>query len=266
MGPILFEDLGLKPAKGFDQLSKDKAYELISQEVLPDYDADAIFVVVNRDDGAQKLYQQIQSSPIWQGLKAVKANHVYAIPDQPWLDYSALGSKMALDDAEKNVCEVTRSLSGFFRVARTALYAIKASGRCCTPSDILLRSHTDGGFEIFDKMRLVVIAEIHRQLRPVVVWMKIHRFCRILEPVKLNDPFRADSDILIEEALQRSFVKTERGTNVIYFSHIPFFDDPVDDLINQRDMGILIRKFRPNKTLGMFDHLGFIFLRKNGAL
>ncbi len=101
MGPILFEDLGLKPAKGFDQLSKDKAYELISQEVLPDYDADAIFVVVNRDDGAQKLYQQIQSSPIWQGLKAVKANHVYAIPDQPWFDYSALGSKMALDDAEK---------------------------------------------------------------------------------------------------------------------------------------------------------------------
>ncbi len=66
-----------------------------------DYDADAIFVVVNRDDGAQKLYQQIQSSPIWQGLKAVKANHVYAIPDQPWVDYSALGSKMALDDAEK---------------------------------------------------------------------------------------------------------------------------------------------------------------------
>ncbi|TBL80591.1 iron-hydroxamate ABC transporter substrate-binding protein [Paenibacillus thalictri] len=101
MGPILFEDLGLKPAKGVEKISKDKAFDVISQEVLPDYDADAIFVVVNNEDGAKKLYAQLQNSPIWQGLKAVKAGHVYPIPDQPWLDYSAIGHKMSLDDAEK---------------------------------------------------------------------------------------------------------------------------------------------------------------------
>jgi iron complex transport system substrate-binding protein len=101
MGPILFKDLGLKPAKGVEKISKDKSYDVISQEVLPDYDADAIFIVVNNQDGAQKLYQQLQNSPIWQGLKAVKANHVYLIPDQPWLDYSAMGNKMSLDYAEK---------------------------------------------------------------------------------------------------------------------------------------------------------------------
>jgi iron complex transport system substrate-binding protein len=101
IGPILYEDLGLKPAKGVDKINREKSFEVISQEVLPDYDADAIFIVLNKEDGAQKLYQQLQSSPIWQGLKAVKAHHIYVVPEQPWLDYSALGAKMALDDAEK---------------------------------------------------------------------------------------------------------------------------------------------------------------------
>lgn len=66
-----------------------KELDVISQEVLPDYDADAIFVIVNREDAAEKLFKQIADNPIWQGLKAVKSKNVYMIPDQPWLDYSA---------------------------------------------------------------------------------------------------------------------------------------------------------------------------------
>ncbi|MDN9010481.1 iron-hydroxamate ABC transporter substrate-binding protein [Brevibacillus laterosporus] len=101
MGPLLYDDLGLKPAKGVEKLNKKKAFEVISQEVLPDFDADAIFVIVNNRGGAHKMFEQLQSNPIWKDLKAVKANHVYMIPEQPWLDYSALGAKMALDHAEK---------------------------------------------------------------------------------------------------------------------------------------------------------------------
>jgi iron complex transport system substrate-binding protein len=101
MGPILFEDLGLKPANGIEELESNQPYEVISQEVLPDFDADAIFVVVNSDDDAQTAFKQLQESPIWKGLKAVKGNHVYVIPDQPWLDYSALGNKLAMDDAKE---------------------------------------------------------------------------------------------------------------------------------------------------------------------
>lgn len=98
MGPILFEDLGLKPANGVEKI--DKAYEVISQEVLPDFDADAIFVVVNAGDEAKKVYDQLQANPLWQGLKAVKKNQIYTIKAQPWLDYSAIGNKMAMDEAE----------------------------------------------------------------------------------------------------------------------------------------------------------------------
>ncbi|MGM0876193.1 MAG: ABC transporter substrate-binding protein [Bacillota bacterium] len=101
MGPILFQDLGLKPANGVEDLDTNRPYEVISQEVLPDFDADAIFVVVNRDDEAQTAFKQLEESPIWKGLKAVKSNQVYVIPDQPWLDYSALGNKMAMDHAKE---------------------------------------------------------------------------------------------------------------------------------------------------------------------
>lgn len=101
MGPILFEDLGLKPANGIKELESDQPYEVISQEVLPDFDADAIFVVVNSDDDAQTAFKQLQESLIWKGLKAIKGNHVYVIPDQPWLDYSALGNKLAMDGAKE---------------------------------------------------------------------------------------------------------------------------------------------------------------------
>jgi len=99
MGPILFDDLGFTPASGVEKITS-APYEVISQEVLPDFDADAIFVVVNVEADAKKIYEEMQSSPIWQGLKAVKNGHVYVIGEQPWLDYSSIGNKMALDEAE----------------------------------------------------------------------------------------------------------------------------------------------------------------------
>ncbi|MFD0769173.1 ABC transporter substrate-binding protein [Bacillus sp. CGMCC 1.60114] len=101
MGPILFQDLGLKPANGVEKIDKNQPYQVISQEVLPDFDADAIFVIVNRDDKSQTTFKQLEKTAIWQGLKAVKEKHVYMIPDQPWLDYSALGNKMAMDNAKE---------------------------------------------------------------------------------------------------------------------------------------------------------------------
>lgn len=99
VGPILYSDLGLKPAKGVEKINK--AFDVISQEVLPDFDADAIFMIVNKDGDAEKIFKQLQDNPVWQGLKAVKQNHVYVLEGQPWLDYSSLGHKIALDNAEK---------------------------------------------------------------------------------------------------------------------------------------------------------------------
>ncbi|MEK4730689.1 ABC transporter substrate-binding protein [Paenibacillus sp. FSL L8-0641] len=99
VGPLLYQDLGLKPAKDVEKI--DKAYQVVSQEVLPDYDADAILVIISKGADAQKVYKQLEGNTVWQGLKAVKQGHVYMLDGQPWLDYSAMGHKMALDNAEQ---------------------------------------------------------------------------------------------------------------------------------------------------------------------
>lgn len=100
LGPILFEDLGFKPATGVESIEEN--WENISKEVLPDFDADTIFVLVSSvDEGSEDVYKELQNDPIWQSLKAVKNDQVFLISEQPWLDYSAYGNKLALDNLEE---------------------------------------------------------------------------------------------------------------------------------------------------------------------
>ncbi|MBY0012129.1 ABC transporter substrate-binding protein [Paenibacillus typhae] len=101
LGPIMFEDLKLKMADGVEKIPADEPYQVISKEVLPDYEADAIFVIISTGDVAKSNYEEMTKNPIWQNLKAVKNNHVYILDGQKWLDYSSIGHSMALDDAEQ---------------------------------------------------------------------------------------------------------------------------------------------------------------------
>ncbi|OMF37099.1 iron-hydroxamate ABC transporter substrate-binding protein [Paenibacillus sp. FSL H8-0548] len=100
VGPIMFEDLGLNPAAGVEKIT-DEPFAVISQEVLPDFDADAIFVIISKGNEAQARFDELAKNVVWQNLKAVKNNQVYVLDGQKWLDYSSLGHSMALDDAEK---------------------------------------------------------------------------------------------------------------------------------------------------------------------
>ncbi|MFF2093048.1 ABC transporter substrate-binding protein [Paenibacillus sp. NPDC058174] len=100
LGPIMFEDLKLAPAAGVEKIV-DKPYAVISHEVLPDFDADAIFVIISKGNEAKANFDELAKNPIWQNLKAVKNQHVYVLDGQKWLDYSSIGHFMALEDAEK---------------------------------------------------------------------------------------------------------------------------------------------------------------------
>ncbi|WP_053375359.1 ABC transporter substrate-binding protein [Paenibacillus sp. FJAT-27812] len=100
VGPIMFEDLGLQPAAGVEKIV-DEPYTVISQEVLPDFDADAIFVIISKGTEAKAKFDELEKNIVWQNLKAVKNKHVYVLDGQKWLDYSSIGHSMALDDAEK---------------------------------------------------------------------------------------------------------------------------------------------------------------------
>lgn len=100
VGPIMFEDLGLNPATGVEKIV-DEPYAVISQEVLPDFNADAIFVIISKGNEAKANFEELEKNVVWQNLKAVKNKHVYVLDGQKWLDYSSIGHSMALDDAEK---------------------------------------------------------------------------------------------------------------------------------------------------------------------
>lgn len=101
MGPIMFKDLKLKMADGVEKIPADEPYQVISKEVLPDFNADAIFVIISKGKEAKGNFEELEKNPVWQNLKAVKNHHVYLLDGQKWLDYSALGQSMALDDAEQ---------------------------------------------------------------------------------------------------------------------------------------------------------------------
>jgi iron complex transport system substrate-binding protein len=101
LGPIMFEDLKLKMADGVDKIPSNEPYQVISKEVLPDFDADAIFVIISKGNEAKSNFEEMEKNPVWQNLKAVKNNQVYVLDGQKWLDYSSLGQSMALDDAEQ---------------------------------------------------------------------------------------------------------------------------------------------------------------------
>jgi len=98
MGPILFKDLELEPAIGIAEMGTEEPYQVISKEVIGDYDADLILVVVNSNEEAQKVYEELAASSVWQSLEAVQNDQIFVVSEQPWLDYSALGNSMAMDE------------------------------------------------------------------------------------------------------------------------------------------------------------------------
>ncbi|MFF2907824.1 ABC transporter substrate-binding protein [Paenibacillus sp. NPDC057934] len=101
LGPIMFEDLKLNMANGVEKIPASDPYQVISKEVLPDFDADAIFVIISKGNEAKSNFEELEKNPVWKNLKAVKNNHVYMLDGQKWLDYSSIGQSMALDDAEQ---------------------------------------------------------------------------------------------------------------------------------------------------------------------
>ncbi|WP_163857532.1 iron-hydroxamate ABC transporter substrate-binding protein [Paenibacillus elgii] len=79
-GYNLFATLGLTPP---DKVKKDvfepgKSRD-ISQEVLPEYAADHMFVTVYQEDGGAERAKELMDNSIWKNLPAVKNNRVYLL-------------------------------------------------------------------------------------------------------------------------------------------------------------------------------------------
>ncbi len=94
---ILYKDLGLKEPEMIKN-PQDTAI-LISLEVLPDMNADHLFLLA--DDSNTELTAEFQATSIWKGLTAVQANHVYSVGTTQWIGYyGPLAINLILDDIQ----------------------------------------------------------------------------------------------------------------------------------------------------------------------
>ncbi|RIX60076.1 iron-siderophore ABC transporter substrate-binding protein [Paenibacillus nanensis] len=87
-GDIL-EELGFVRS-GYQQEEAEKGtvvVKLTDKESIPSMDADVFFVFLSdpgNEEAVQKTYEEWTNHPLWQNLKAVKANQVYQIDEVVW--------------------------------------------------------------------------------------------------------------------------------------------------------------------------------------
>lgn len=95
LGATLSQDLGFKPVP---QVELIKKFEVLSMEKLPELNPDYIFLqiglpVAGGDKEAEKQYQELEQSPLWKDLNAVKKNQVYIVPHWVISDYPNIHDK-----------------------------------------------------------------------------------------------------------------------------------------------------------------------------
>lgn len=80
---------------------KEFVFEQISMEKIPEYAGDRIIMLVYdqaaKDAGG--MFHQIEQSPIWKNLDAVKNNRVYYVDVDPWFAYSPIAIEQSLEQA-----------------------------------------------------------------------------------------------------------------------------------------------------------------------
>ena len=81
---------------------------------------------------------------------------------------------------------------------------------------ILRGRSADHPAKIPDEVRLIGVAEVEGEIRPVDRGAGGDPFGRFVEAVALDDLFRADADIFGEQALERPGAETEGGREVLH--------------------------------------------------
>lgn len=100
MRDVLFQDLQLQSPVGVDPTVCNQS---ISLEQLAAFDVDRILLNVCQEPESLDHWQSLQTSSLWQNLKAVRRNCVYMISSDPWREYSAYAIGRMVDDLLKLV-------------------------------------------------------------------------------------------------------------------------------------------------------------------
>ncbi|GAB2718126.1 ABC transporter substrate-binding protein [Paenibacillus thermoaerophilus] len=95
-GYVVHQDLGL----GRSKLVEKENSANITLEILPELDADYIFVINQYGQGTERL-REMTESPVWKSIPAVKQGHVYELNDMHWLGSGLIAYEKMIDDTLK---------------------------------------------------------------------------------------------------------------------------------------------------------------------
>lgn len=70
----------------------------LSEELIADMNGDIIFVIVDKDEDSQKVFEQLQQKPLWNQLKAVQQGQVYPVNLPTWRGGNPLAADAVIDD------------------------------------------------------------------------------------------------------------------------------------------------------------------------
>ncbi len=100
VGNVLYTDLGLNPPSIVKQLAwGDESMKVVSTEILPDLDADRLFITY--DEGGKELAQEIMDSSFWKALPAVQSGKVYEVSMDHWMTFGPIAYNQKVDDVLK---------------------------------------------------------------------------------------------------------------------------------------------------------------------
>ncbi|MNW48804.1 Iron(3+)-hydroxamate-binding protein FhuD precursor [compost metagenome] len=99
-GYVVHQDLGVGNSKLVDT---ENSFN-ISQEVLPELDADYIFYINQYGQGTERL-KEMTESPIWKTIPAVKNNKVFEVDASYWLGGGLIAYEKIIDDTVKFLTE-----------------------------------------------------------------------------------------------------------------------------------------------------------------
>ncbi|BBI33443.1 ABC transporter substrate-binding protein [Cohnella abietis] len=98
VGTALYGDFGLEPSGIVRKLAwgEDMDIQTISMEVIPQIDADYLFLAV--DEGRREQAKELMESPIWKNVPAVKKGHVYEVRGDVWITNGPIAYEKKLED------------------------------------------------------------------------------------------------------------------------------------------------------------------------
>ncbi|GAA0134019.1 iron-hydroxamate ABC transporter substrate-binding protein [Paenibacillus sp. YSY-4.3] len=99
-GYVVNQQLGIEMTK----LTENENSLNLSLEILPELDADYIFVINAYGQGTERMKEMTDSS-IWKSIPAVKQGHVHEVSDEYWLGSGLIAYEKIIGDTVKLMAE-----------------------------------------------------------------------------------------------------------------------------------------------------------------